>query len=153
MSNVVIQGFPSNGSYTRSDILGYKSYAFQIKQYGSNTPIVNELSNDFGPMTWNQSGAGLYQTTLPTPIPVDKFWMPNATEFLGNSSCVYTMADGSAVTGYILISPIVLPPSYSFVSGVWIYCYDNTFSAVDLSYFLEFGGVAGNVYFEFRQYN
>jgi hypothetical protein len=66
MSNIVIQGFPSNGAYTRSDILGYKSYVAILNQTGIDAPVANVLYNDIGLVTWNYAGVGQYTGSCPS---------------------------------------------------------------------------------------
>jgi len=153
MANVVIQGFPSNGAYTRSDILGYKSYSAQLGQVGTDPITAVELVNDFGPMTYDRLGVGNYRIMFPSLIPRNKLFIPSSTEYFGNGSICYTITDNSTILGYITIYPSILFPAYDSADGIVINSQDSTFTNVELETLVTELGNNGKFYFEFKVFN
>lgn len=65
--SIVIQGFPSSGSYTQDDIRGYKVYTAAITQEGSDPLQVIVLDNTIDAQaTWTRNSSGSYTLTFPS---------------------------------------------------------------------------------------
>jgi len=156
MSNVVIQGFPNNGSYTRSDILGYKSYTALFTQDGINAPVPIEMENSLGfSATWVRGSAGYYYLDFPTAsyTTFNKFWIGGA---MGNwkedATSWMPISSGSSVIGrYSVYANYV----GSLVSGIALECYDDQWVATEFSTLFGVSSPVNDagIYVEFRIYN
>lgn len=51
---------PSKGIEVIEYNKGYKVYTFNITQYSTNNPEIQELENDFNSLTWDRSSIGMY---------------------------------------------------------------------------------------------
>ena len=153
MSSIVIQGFPNSGAYTRSDILGYKSYSAQLGQVGTDPITAVELVNDFGPMTYDRLGVGNYRIMFPSLIPRNKLFIPSSTEYFGNGSICYTITNNQVILGYITIYPGMVFPAYDFADGITIVSQDSTLNYVELDALVTGFGPNSKFYFEFKVFN
>jgi len=138
--SVVIQGFPNNGAYTRSDILGYKSYVALLTQTGINAPVPIVLQDDIGGISFVRSSIGTYDIiSTNTNFPYDKTFVDG----YDNASTMIPIGTDSTVLGYYLI--------YNEPGGgsLTIDVVDSTFNYVDLETLI---GANGQIKIEIRIY-
>jgi hypothetical protein len=141
MANVVIQGFPNNGAYTRSDILGYKSYVAKFSQSGTNEPVVEVLYNDTGiTVSWERLGIGMYVGNFSSSVSASNFVIPGSFDYQGLSTMLMTLGNPT-VQGSMMY--------YELGNGIEIDTFDT------MGGFEEYSTVAGNSIYnvEFRIYN
>ena len=152
--NYVWNYLSSTLSNFRVKLLGYKSYAAQIGQVGTDPITAIELANDFGNITYTRQGPGLYTIDFPTPISRHKLFIPTSTDWLANSTITYPISDGGTIIGYIFIYPKIdgIYP-WPLASGIFIDSQDLTFNSVELETMLNAGGHEGRLYIEFKVYN
>ena len=154
--SVVIQGFPNSGAYTRSDILGYKSYTALFTQDGINAPVPIEMENSLGfPATWVRGGAGGYYFDFPTSsyTTSNKFWIGGAMgNYIEDASSYMPISNGSSVLGYYSVYAKYVG---SLVSGITLECYDDQWVATDFSTLFGVSSPVNDagIYIEFRIYN
>ena len=72
-------------SFVISDILdiaatyAYKSYVVFFSQSGTNNPVITELYNTIGTITWNRSSTGNYTATAASgTFPSNKTFFPKS---------------------------------------------------------------------------
>jgi len=150
--SVVIQGFPSNGSYIKSDILGYKSYAALFSQKNTEDPVVYVRENDLGfDLTWTRNGAGNYVCSFPTLIAPSKLYITGFGTWANSGNTYLPLMDGSPL-GFYTIYPrgLVAAPD-----GLVFEVVDTGGNQVDLSDLIGFDNPVNfsGVYIEFRIYN
>ncbi len=152
MSSIVIQGFPNNGAYTRSDILGYKSYVAKFSQSGTDDPVVQVLSNDTGlEVLWTRLDVGSYRGQFlinnnQTILDNSKFFLKDGSNWEGNMGVIVPFFNGSATDGKIMIYPW---GGFVGIPGIFIDSFDST-NALE-----EWSTLIGTTeyYLEFRIYN
>jgi len=72
MSNIVIQGFPNSGAYTKDDLRGYKVYTALLTQTGTDAPVATVVENTIGDIVWTRNADGEYTGTLTNAFTIDK---------------------------------------------------------------------------------
>ena len=156
MSNIVIQGFPNNGAYTRSDILGYKSYVAMLTQYQSDPIVAIEYENTLGfPVSWNTVSPGLYEASLPISSDISKVYVTGVGSWYGSGNPYIPIADGSSILGYYTMYAFGVG---SFVNAFAFETFDNTWSSAELSSIIGWSDLPpalnkAGIYVEFRIYN
>lgn len=156
MSNVVIQGFPNNGAYIRSDILGYKSYVALLTQYQSDPIVPIEIENTLGfPVNWTTNSPGSYTALMPITTPLSKFYVSGTGSYGANGNTFIPIADMLSILGYYTMYPNGIN---GIINGFSFETFNNAWSQVELSSIIGWSdppplqNLAG-IYIEIRIYN
>lgn len=87
----------------------YLIYTALLSQTGTAAPVATVLENTLDQsVTWTRNSLGNYFGVLDTPIPLNKLFMVNGTDFAGDNTYMIPVGDFSAINGYVAISGVII---------------------------------------------
>ena len=91
----------AGGLYTKkalTELLGFKIYAFQFSQTGTSNPVITELLNTIGTITWTRLAVGNYRATSSGLFTGPMIFLPGG---LASGAASLPIADAQVDSAYL----------------------------------------------------